>query len=121
MHVCVCLWHCCAACLLCRTVAQAQGRAKLGVEAFAEALLGFVKILAENSGWVLMEGGVWVGTVAAHAGWHLARQLQRQVVSCLADSRRPSFQRHRFLGTHMLETPHTCYAWCLMPTCVYVV
>lgn len=29
---------------------QAQGRAKLGVEAFAEALLGFVKILAENSG-----------------------------------------------------------------------
>lgn len=26
------------------------GRAKLGVEAFAEALLGFVKILAENSG-----------------------------------------------------------------------
>jgi chaperonin GroEL (HSP60 family) len=32
---------------------QAQGRAKLGVEAFAEALLGFVKILAENSGWVL--------------------------------------------------------------------
>ena len=31
--------------------AQAQGRAKLGVEAFAEALLGFVKILAENSGY----------------------------------------------------------------------
>jgi T-complex protein 1 subunit zeta len=30
---------------------QAQGRAKLGVEAFAEALLGFVKILAENSGY----------------------------------------------------------------------
>jgi len=29
---------------------QVQGRAKLGVEAFAEALLGFVKILAENSG-----------------------------------------------------------------------
>ena len=29
---------------------QAQGRAKLGVEAFAEGLLGFVKILAENSG-----------------------------------------------------------------------
>lgn len=29
---------------------QAVGRAKLGVEAFAEALLGFVKILAENSG-----------------------------------------------------------------------
>lgn len=39
-------------CVLCRAV-QAQGRAKLGVEAFAEALLGFVKILAENSGWVL--------------------------------------------------------------------
>jgi chaperonin GroEL (HSP60 family) len=34
-------------------VLQAQGRAKLGVEAFAEALLGFVKILAENSGWVV--------------------------------------------------------------------
>lgn len=32
-------------------VLQAQGRAKLGVEAFAEALLGFVKILAENSGY----------------------------------------------------------------------
>jgi chaperonin GroEL (HSP60 family) len=31
---------------------QAQGRAKLGVEAFAEALLGFVKVLAENSGCV---------------------------------------------------------------------
>jgi len=30
---------------------QAQGRAKLGVEAFAEGLLGFVKILAENSGY----------------------------------------------------------------------
>ncbi|KAI8467425.1 MAG: chaperonin complex component [Monoraphidium minutum] len=30
---------------------QAQGRAKLGVEAFAEALLGFVKTLAENSGY----------------------------------------------------------------------
>ncbi|WIA10047.1 hypothetical protein OEZ86_000213 [Tetradesmus obliquus] len=30
---------------------QAQGRAKLGVEAFAEALLGFVKVLAENSGY----------------------------------------------------------------------
>lgn len=29
---------------------QAVGRAKLGVEAFAEALLGFVKTLAENSG-----------------------------------------------------------------------
>jgi phosphoribosylformylglycinamidine (FGAM) synthase PurS component len=29
------------------------GRAKLGVEAFAEALLGFVKTLAENSGCVL--------------------------------------------------------------------
>lgn len=28
----------------------AQGRAKLGVEAFAEALLGVPKILAENSG-----------------------------------------------------------------------
>lgn len=46
------LWHshkpCCTA--LCHVVLQAQGRAKLGVEAFAEALLGFVKILAENSG-----------------------------------------------------------------------
>lgn len=29
---------------------QAQGRSKLGVEAFAEALLGFVKILADNAG-----------------------------------------------------------------------
>ena len=29
---------------------EAQGRAKLGVEAFAEALLGVPKILAENSG-----------------------------------------------------------------------
>ena len=28
----------------------AQGRAKLGVESFAEALLGVPKILAENSG-----------------------------------------------------------------------
>ena len=28
-----------------------EGRAKLGVEAFAEALLGFPKILAENSGY----------------------------------------------------------------------
>ena len=27
-----------------------EGRAKLGVEAFAEALLGIPKILAENSG-----------------------------------------------------------------------
>lgn len=36
-----------------RTVTKKQlaGRAKLGVEAFAEALLGFPKILAENSGY----------------------------------------------------------------------
>jgi chaperonin GroEL (HSP60 family) len=37
-------------CPLSSLLLQAQGRAKLGVEAFAEALLGFVKILAENSG-----------------------------------------------------------------------
>ena len=30
---------------------EAQGRAKLGVEAFAEALLGMPKTLAENSGY----------------------------------------------------------------------
>lgn len=30
---------------------EAQGRAKLGVEAFAEALLGTPKTLAENSGY----------------------------------------------------------------------
>lgn len=35
---------------------QAQGRAKLGVESFAEALLGFIKTLAENSGWVAGQG-----------------------------------------------------------------
>ncbi|GBF89435.1 T-complex 1 subunit zeta [Raphidocelis subcapitata] len=34
---------------------QAAGRAKLGVEAFAESLLGFVKILAENSGYDAQE------------------------------------------------------------------
>jgi T-complex protein 1 subunit zeta len=41
-----------AAHLRSRVKKQAQGRAKLGVEAFAEALLGFVKVLAENSGCV---------------------------------------------------------------------
>ena len=36
-----------------RTVVKktVQGRAKLGIEAFAEALMGFPKILAENSGY----------------------------------------------------------------------
>lgn len=29
-----------------------EGKAKLGVEAFAQALLGIPKILAENGGWV---------------------------------------------------------------------
>lgn len=29
---------------------QVEGRVKLGIEAFAEALLGFPKVLAENSG-----------------------------------------------------------------------
>jgi chaperonin GroEL (HSP60 family) len=35
-----------------RTVTKklVQGRAKLGIEAYAEALMGFPKILAENSG-----------------------------------------------------------------------
>ena len=35
-----------------RTVTKklVQGRAKLGIEAFAEALMGFPKIIAENSG-----------------------------------------------------------------------
>lgn len=32
------------------TKRSVQGRAKLGIEAFAEAVLGFPKILAENSG-----------------------------------------------------------------------
>jgi T-complex protein 1 subunit zeta len=41
---------------------QAQGRAKLGVEAFAEALLGFVKVLAENSGCVCVITGVGLST-----------------------------------------------------------
>lgn len=44
----VCCWR--SMCPLSSLLLQAQGRAKLGVEAFAEALLGFVKILAENSG-----------------------------------------------------------------------
>lgn len=34
---------------------KAQGRAKLGVEAFAEALLGSVKVLAENAGYDAQE------------------------------------------------------------------
>jgi len=34
---------------------RAQGRAKLGVEAFAEALLGGVKVLAENAGYDAQE------------------------------------------------------------------
>jgi len=34
---------------------RAQGRAKLGVEAFAEALLGAVKVLAENAGYDAQE------------------------------------------------------------------
>ena len=40
-----------------RTVTKkaAEGRAKLGVEAFAEALMGFPKILAENSGFDAQE------------------------------------------------------------------
>ena len=32
------------------TVKEAKGRVKLGVEAFAEAMLGIPKTLAENSG-----------------------------------------------------------------------
>lgn len=40
----------CAQYLRNTTKKEVQGRAKLGVEAFAEALLGFPKILAENSG-----------------------------------------------------------------------
>lgn len=34
-----------------KTIKTVEGRAKLGVEAFAEALLGIPKILAENSGY----------------------------------------------------------------------
>jgi T-complex protein 1 subunit zeta len=37
--------------LLTETRKKAVGRAKLGVEAFAEALLGVPKILAENAGY----------------------------------------------------------------------
>ena len=33
-----------------KTAKEAKGRVKLGVEAFAEALLGIPKTLAENSG-----------------------------------------------------------------------
>jgi chaperonin GroEL (HSP60 family) len=33
-----------------KTKKLVSGRAKLGIEAFAEALMGFPKILAENSG-----------------------------------------------------------------------
>jgi chaperonin GroEL (HSP60 family) len=40
----------CAAHLRSETKKTVSGRAKLGIEAFAEALLGFPKILAENSG-----------------------------------------------------------------------
>lgn len=36
---------------ICGDVGTIAGRAKLGVEAFAEALLGIPKILAENSGY----------------------------------------------------------------------
>lgn len=53
---------------------QAAGRAKLGVEAFAEALLGFVKTLAENSGCVCVcvclgggAGGCLPGAAAQRA------------------------------------------------------
>lgn len=35
-----------------------EGRAKLGIESFAEALMGFPKILAENSGYDAQVGGV---------------------------------------------------------------
>ena len=43
-----------------RTVTKklVQGRAKLGIEAYAEALMGFPKILAENSG---HDAQVWGG------------------------------------------------------------
>jgi chaperonin GroEL (HSP60 family) len=42
--------HCWLLGVLVQVKKQAQGRAKLGVESFAEALLGFIKTLAENSG-----------------------------------------------------------------------
>uniref|UniRef100_A0A061RSB2 T-complex protein 1 subunit zeta n=1 Tax=Tetraselmis sp. GSL018 TaxID=582737 RepID=A0A061RSB2_9CHLO len=46
-----------AAChhLLTHTCKKAEGRAKLGVEAFAEALLGIPKVLAENAGYDAQE------------------------------------------------------------------
>ena len=54
-----------------RTVTKklVQGRAKLGIEAFAEALMGFPKIIAENSG---HDAQVWIlcmihGTVKSDA------------------------------------------------------
>ena len=52
-------------CLLCQVAAAhnlmentrktVEGRAKLGIEAFAQALLGIPKILAENSGYDAQE------------------------------------------------------------------
>lgn len=48
-----------AAHLMSVTRKAAVGRAKLGVEAFANALLGFPKILAENSGYDPQVGGAW--------------------------------------------------------------
>ena len=42
-----------------------EGRAKLGITAFAEALLGIPKILAENSGYDAQVCGLHVATVTS--------------------------------------------------------
>lgn len=52
-----------------------EGRAKLGIEAFAQALLGIPKILAENSGYDAQETIIKLQVVLIHVickcrGWH---------------------------------------------------
>jgi TCP-1/cpn60 chaperonin family len=74
----------------CSWTQEAQGRAKLGVEAFAEALLGTPKTLAENSGYDAQDSiialqvhhcGINSGAVT-HSPWQLlSRPLPKQLAS----------------------------------------
>lgn len=94
---------------------RAAGRSKLGVEAFAEALLGFVKILAENSGCVCVcvcahSCNVRVIVVSKHSTLPCMPRLH---IMCLQHNRQNKTRNHVVLtpADHLCTTPlpTTCH------------
>ena len=80
-----------------------EGRAKLGVSAFAEALLGIPKILAENSGF---DAQVWAGLF-----WRL---MPVALLPAAGDTpvvlwkQYWTWQTQPAFGTHMHACMHAC-------------